>query len=83
MSCVKAKESTRMCVFYEKPDRARGKVGKDDLRHSKVRLDWKEKPEAQRFEPKLPADIGHTSEPTIKKLQQKRDPNYPKIEKIG
>lgn len=72
-----------MCVFYDKPDRVRDKVGKDDLKRSKVNLNWKENVSSQRFEPKLPKDIGNTDTPYIKKLERKRDPNYPKIEKIG
>lgn len=49
-------EEKRMCVFYDKPDKARGNP--ESLKHSKVNLVWKENVASQRFEPRFPKDIG-------------------------
>ncbi|CAK84869.1 unnamed protein product (macronuclear) [Paramecium tetraurelia] len=77
-------EPKRMCVFYDKPDHVRGQQSAtQDLSKSKVNLTWKENVQSQRFEPRLPEQIGRTDQPVIKSLNQKRDPNFPKVEKIG
>lgn len=33
-----------MCVFYEKTDKVRKEVGKEDLKASKVNVRWQEEP---------------------------------------
>ena len=80
-----------MGVFYENPEQARKKISNTiinilavaEIKKDHVSLRWPEEQAKQKFEPNLKPKIGWTETPHMKVLEQKRDPNFPKVEKIG